>query len=168
MLGMIGEGKTRGQVALLGIEAANNQNCAAVRVSETDVPPQFIYYWLWSRYEETRSGSSGNNQPALNKSLVERIPFPIGPLAEMHAIVDIVDALLSRVDALQSEVAMSLDHAQSQRQNILRAAFSGQLVPQDPADEPAGVLLARIRAERAAGDGSTKKPRGRRKTSEPA
>ena len=40
--------------------------------------------------------------------------------------------------------------ASAQRQNILRAAFSGQLVPQDPADEPASVLLARIREQRAA------------------
>lgn len=48
-------------------------------------------------------------------------------------------------------VEKALKQAAAQRQNILRAAFSGQLVPQDPTDEPAGVLLERIRAERAAG-----------------
>ena len=73
LLGMIGEGKTRGQVAILGIDAANNQNCAAIWVPETDIPPEYVYYWLWSRYDETRRGSSGNNQPALNKSIVETI-----------------------------------------------------------------------------------------------
>lgn len=49
----------------------------------------------------------------------------------------------------------------AQRQDILRAAFSGQLVPQDPNDEPASALLERIRAERAERD-SVKKPRGRK------
>jgi type I restriction enzyme S subunit len=47
---------------------------------------------------------------------------------------------------------ISLKQSTAQRQNILRAAFAGQLVPQDPNDEPASVLLVRIRAERAARD----------------
>jgi type I restriction enzyme S subunit len=53
---------------------------------------------------------------------------------------------------IQQEQAIELGIKQStaQRQNILRAAFAGQLVPQDPNDEPASVLLERIRAERAA------------------
>lgn len=148
MLGMIGEGKTRGQVAILDIEAANNQNCAAIHVSETDVPPEYVYYWLWSRYEETRRGSSGNNQPALNKSIVERIPIPIAPPMELKAIVGLVEALLSQIESQEAAIALSLKQSAAQRQNILKAAFSGQLVPQDPNDEPASVLLERIRAER--------------------
>lgn len=148
MLGMIGEGKTRGQVAILDIEAANNQNCAAIHVSETDVPPEYVYYWLWSRYEETRRGSSGNNQPALNKSIVERIPIPIAPPMELQAIVGLVEALLSQIESQEAAIAVSLKQASAQRQNILKAAFSGQLVAQDPNDEPASVLLERIRAER--------------------
>lgn len=56
--------------------------------------------------------------------------------------------------------------ATAQRQNILKSAFSGQLVPQDPNDEPASVLLERIRAEREA-RGAVKKPR-RRNAREPA
>jgi type I restriction enzyme S subunit len=47
-------------------------------------------------------------------------------------------------------ISLGLRQSSAQRQNILKAAFSGQLVPQDPSDEPASVLLERIRAERAA------------------
>jgi len=81
----------------------------------------------------------------------------------------LVALLASAMDqALNQEKALetSLKQSAAQRKNILKAAFSGQLVPQDPADEPASVLLERIRAEREA-RGLVKKPRGR-KTKEPA
>jgi type I restriction enzyme S subunit len=147
---MIGEGKTRGQVAILDIPAANNQNCAAIWVSETEVPPEFVYYWLWSRYDETRRGSSGNNQPALNKSLVQAMPVPIAPIEEMREIAERVSIQFAGIEAQDREIDRLLRMAAAQRQNILRAAFSGQLVPQDPNDEPASVLLERIRVRRQA------------------
>ena len=161
LLGMIGEGKTRGQVAILGIPATNNQNCAAIWVSETDIPPEFVYYWLWSRYDETRRGSSGNNQPALNKTLVEAMPLPVPPVSEAREIVSRVDAQLAGIAAQEREIEQLLRMATAQRQNILRAAFSGQLVPQDPNDEPASVLLARVAAARTAlaGNPKRRKPR---------
>jgi len=150
MLGMIGEGKTRGQVAILDVPAANNQNCAAIWASETDIPPEYVYYWLWSQYEETRRGSSGNNQPALNKSIVERISLPIAPLEELKQIVRQVDCELNAAAEQERAIEYALKQSAAQRKNILKAAFSGQLVPQDPDDEPAAVLLERIRAERSA------------------
>lgn len=58
-------------------------------------------------------------------------------------------------------VSLAIKQSIAQRQNILRAAFAGQLVPQDPNDEPASVLLERIRAQRAA-QAPVKKARGRR------
>jgi type I restriction enzyme, S subunit len=161
LLGMIGEGKTRGQVAILDIEAANNQNCAAIWVAEAPVPPEFVYYWLWSRYNQTRRGSSGNNQPALNKSIVERILMPLPPLAEAQELVRLVGATLEEIGQQELAISLALQQSTAQRQNILRAAFSGQLVPQDPNDEPASVLLERIRAERAAQQAG-KKSRGRK------
>lgn len=160
MLGMIGEGKTRGQVAILDIEAANNQNCAAIWVPDTDLPPEFVYAWLWSRYEDTRRGSSGNNQPALNKSLVERMSLPLPPVAEAQEISRRLEAQLDGIAQQEAAIERLLKQSTAQRQNILRAAFTGQLVPQDPSDEPASVLLERIRAERAARE-TPKRPRGR-------
>lgn len=161
LLGMIGEGKTRGQVAIQDIPAANNQNCAAIWVSESDVPPEYVFFWLWSQYEQTRRGSSGNNQPAMNKSIVERIVFPVAPLAEMRVLTELVADELTRIAAQEEAVQLLLRQSTAQRQNILRAAFSGQLVPQDPADEPASALLARIRAARSPSSATTRPRRGR-------
>ncbi len=76
-----------------------------------------------------------------------------------------LDAQLSNVAEQEKATKISLKQSTAQRKNILKAAFSGQLVPQDPNDEPASVLLERIRAERAARAKDGKKA-GRRKGKE--
>jgi type I restriction enzyme S subunit len=78
------------------------------------------------------------------------VEFPLPAKHEQAAIVDAVQEKLSQIDAMESEVERGLARASRLRQAILKAAFSGKLVPQDPNDEPAAVLLERIRAERAA------------------
>ena len=73
-----------------------------------------------------------------------------------------MESALTATKQMESEFVHLRRQAAAQRQNVLRAAFTGQLVPQDPADEPASALLARIRTERAEVQ-STKKPPGRKK-----
>ncbi|GCL65543.1 restriction endonuclease subunit S [Pseudaquabacterium pictum] len=79
----------------------------------------------------------------------EAAPFPLPPLAEQEVIVAVANAHLQVAGELDRAIATALRQSAAQRQNILRAAFAGQLVPQDPADEPAQAVLARIRASRA-------------------
>lgn len=86
---------------------------------------------------------------------------PLPPLAEQSAIVEAVNEKLSQIDALEAEVERGLARASRLRQAILKAAFEGKLVEQDPADEPAGVLLERVRAEVAASE-RTSKPTARK------
>jgi type I restriction enzyme S subunit len=149
LLGMIGEGKTRGQSAILEIPACNNQNAAAIRVSVTPIPPEYIFRFFEGDYERTRRLSSGGNQPALNKERVKAIVFPLPPIAEQRRILTEVERRLSVIDELEMQVEANLKRAERLRQAILKHAFEGKLVPQDPGDEPASVLLERIRAERA-------------------
>jgi type I restriction enzyme S subunit len=76
----------------------------------------------------------------------------------------LTDVLLNQLNGIAEQlhgIETSLTQSAAQRQNLLRAAFAGQLVAQDPNDEPASALLERIRAERTA-NGTVKKTRGRK------
>ena len=85
----------------------------------------------------------------VNQAILERVYLPLAPVAEQVRIVAEVDRHLSRADALAASIAQSKRRAQRLRRAILAAAFQGRLVPQDPHDEPASVLLDRIRAQAA-------------------
>jgi type I restriction enzyme S subunit len=137
LLGMIGQGKTLGQVAILDVEAATNQNCAAIRVSETDIPPEYVFYWMWSRYDATREAGVGNSQPALNRTLIHAMPLPLPPLDEMRVIVSLLDSARSQADQLEVAVKHLIPDIDRQRSSLLESAFSGTLVR--PVSEPGAV-----------------------------
>src|SRR5690606_29314135 len=109
-------------------------------------------------YERMRSQAAGGVQPNLNLQIIKALSLPVPPGDEQIEITKLLDDRISEIDQQRGAVAQSIRQAAAQRQNILRAAFAGELVPQDPDDEPASALLARIRAERAA-DAVEKKPR---------
>lgn len=90
------------------------------------------------------------------------LALPVPPAVEQAEIERAVEIANREINEQLVAIDRSLKQSAAQRQNILRAAFAGQLVPQDPNDEPASVLLERIRSERAA-QAAMKKPRGRKK-----
>lgn len=87
--------------------------------------------------------------------------IPVPDIDTQLRIVSEITSLNLAITEQLNAVNYGLKQSAAQRQNILRAAFAGELVPQDPNDEPASALLERIRAERAA-VGKTAKPRGRK------
>ncbi len=127
MLAMIGEGKTRGQAAILEIPAAHNQNTAAILVSATPCDPKYIYYFLQMNYENTRRVGSGNNQKALNKERVRALRFPFTSFEEQHVIVEAIESRLSVCDSIEQTVDTALQQAEAMRQSILKDAFEGRL-----------------------------------------
>ena len=94
----------------------------------------------------------------MNIADVRKTPLPLPPLAEQKEIVRQVEHRLAAADRLAATLDRQLDFAQETRQTLLRDAFTGNLVPHDPEDEPASVLLQRIKAIRAA---EAKKPRAK-------
>jgi type I restriction enzyme S subunit len=93
----------------------------------------------------TKQAKWAVNQASINQKDVCQTPVPLPPLAEQHQIVAEVERRLSIVAGAEAQVDANLRRADRLRQAILKQAFSGQLVPHDPNDEPASVLLARIR-----------------------
>jgi type I restriction enzyme S subunit len=125
---MIGEGKTRGQVAILKSDSAHNQNTAAILVSKTPCCPKYVYYYLMMNYEYTRRVGSGNNQKALNKERVKAIKFPFTSFFEQEQVVYEIESRLSICDKIEQTVNESLLKAESLRKSILKKAFEGRLV----------------------------------------
>lgn len=137
------------------------------------VSSQFIAHYFSSR--RVRSQIEGlfvstAGQKTISQGTLSSIDIPLPPLAEQRRIVAKIEALLERSGRVREalgNIARLGGNAQNElclldrlEQSILAKAFRGELVPQDPNDEPASVLLDRIRAERAAAGDKPK--RGRR------
>jgi len=102
---------------------------------------------IGQRYFEDE-GKQTTNLASLNMTKLSMLPVPIPPLAEQQRIVSELERRLSLVDEVEAEVSADLKRAERLRQAVLRNAFEGKLVTQDQSNEPATVLLERIRAER--------------------
>lgn len=149
MLAMIGEGKTRGQAAILAIEACHNQNTAAIRVPETGLSSEYLFHYLYYRYEQTRSLGSGNSQKALNKGRVREFIYPLCSSEEQKEIIQRVDALFSKADLIESKYETLKTQIEQLPQAILAKAFRGALVAQLPTDGDARELLEEIKKLKA-------------------
>lgn len=125
----------------------------------------YLYYFLSTQTKKLRAINQGAAQPNLNTSIVKSIEVPLPPLEEQTRILQMLERQLSVVDELLSLVSGGQKRAANLRQSILREAFNGRLTPQNPDDEPASILLNRIRMERAqilaANAGQTRNKRGR-------
>lgn len=86
----------------------------------------------------------------VNQSMLSEVRLPLAPPEEQVRIVAEVERQMSFIEACERSVVAGLQQSAALRRSVLKAAFDGRLVPQDPTDEPASVLLERIRAERAA------------------
>jgi type I restriction enzyme S subunit len=117
---------------------------------------EYLFYCLQSPQikHQLIGKSAGIGRPNLNAPSIDAIVVNVPPFAELQRILVAVKQALSVVDGL--EAALDLEGVRSKRLRsaILATAFSGKLIPQDPTDEPAAVLLDRIATEHVSSNGS--------------
>jgi len=102
LMAMYGQGKTRGKVAILDIEASTNQACAAISLNN-NIEHNYIFHFLVNQYDCIRNLSNTGNQENLNGLIIKSIKIPLPPKKEQHAIAKIlsdVDALIAALDKL--------------------------------------------------------------------
>ncbi|PUE30010.1 hypothetical protein B9Z39_00280 [Limnohabitans sp. JirII-29] len=119
LMAMYGQGKTRGQVAMLGIKAATNQACAAI-LPRDEIDPLFVFLNLASRYEELRGLSNSGGQENLSQGLIQGLQFSYpGDKAEQQRI----GSCLSSLDALITAATRELDVLKTHKKGLMQQLF---------------------------------------------
>jgi len=121
LLAMIGQGKTRGQVALLKFDATTNQNCAAI-ILKNNYEPTFYFNYLLSQYEKIRGMSNSAGQSNLSGALVKAIQVPVPPLSEQNKIAQI----LSTWDKAITTTEKLLANSQQQKKALMQHLLTGK------------------------------------------
>lgn len=142
-------GATIGKTGYIRNTGICNQQINAILPIE-DVSSEYTYFCMCSEFEQQQiwENSSATTLPILNKSKFDNLLFTVPPKEQQQLIVSRIKELLCFVEMIQKEKATLQEIIKKTKSKILDLAIRGQLVPQNPDDEPASVLLERIRAEK--------------------
>jgi restriction endonuclease S subunit len=139
-----------------------------VRLKNTDFEPKFFSWYGNSRgFDYFLSfGKQTTNLASINKTVLSTLPVVIPPAEEQHEIVQRVEKLFAFADLLEARYQAARAKCDRLTPALLEKAFQGELVPQDPNDEPASVLLERIKSLRSNTETNQSKPQRRKTASE--
>lgn len=136
--------------AILDIEACFPDSVVGFVANEEKCRTQFIKYLIDVNKQNLEAFAPATAQKNINLKVLSGLVFPMPSLTEQTEIVRRVEQLFAFADQLEAKVAAAKSRIDHLTQSILAKAFRGELVAQDPNDEPASVLLERIKAQRAA------------------
>ena len=150
-------GATIGKTGFIRKEGTCNQQINAIIASKL-IFSEYIYLLCISPYfqNEIIKNASATTLPIINKSKFEKLFFPLPPLAEQKRIVEKIEELLALVDDLETNKTDLQSYIKQAKSKVLEMAIRGELVPQNPEDEPASVLLERIKKEQKSSKSKSK------------
>lgn len=126
VMGLIGQGRTRGMCALLAIDACISQNLAAV-VAGSVLSGEFLYYALISSYKGIRELGRGGNQAALNCEIVGRLPIPVPPMKEQAAICEALKTQIAGLVLLEHRPDREIALLREYRTRLIADVVTGKL-----------------------------------------
>ena len=127
-------------------------DCAIIRLKQDIISRNyFIYYTQSAKYLELiKNNCMGTTRLRISRANLEKTLIPLPPLVEQHRIVTAIEAIFTQIELLEQNKADLQTAVKQAKSKILDFAIHGKLVPQDPADEPASVMLEKLRAEKEA------------------
>ena len=154
-------GATIGKVAIAGIELTTNQACCGC--TPVLLYNEYLFYFLMASKVDFIKKGEGGAQPNISREKLVSHLMPVPPIEEQRRIVSTIKHILPYIETY-SKHQHELDRLNKSikpqlQKSILQEAIQGKLVPQDPNDEPAFILLEKIKAEKAklVKDGKLKK-----------
>ena len=135
--------------AILGFDACFPDSIVGFLPEYGQCNIYFVEFFLRTAKADLERYAPATAQKNINLAILKDLAIPFPPLAEQNVIAQEIDRHLSVADEVEKTITVELKRAEQLRQSILKKAFSGELVPQDPNDEPASVLLERIKAEKS-------------------
>ncbi|MBF4312891.1 restriction endonuclease subunit S, partial [Vibrio anguillarum] len=139
-----------GETAILDIDACFPDSIVGFSTIVDDMPIEYVEYVFRVLKHKLDDEAPATAQKNINLEILYKETIPLPPVIEQLAIVEYLNTELDNIKLQKTSTALGLKQSEDQRKNILKSAFSGQLVPQDPNDEPASVLLEKIKQEREA------------------
>lgn len=152
-----------GIVKNLKTKATVNSSLLVIRSGRIFIPEFLFYYLMGPDMQRVVKGRiTGSATPHLFQRDIKNFRLLIPPLSEQHKIVEEIESRLSIADNVEKVAEQSFKQSERLRQSILKQAFEGKLIPQDPTDEPAEKLLERIKEEKAKREAQNKKTKKHR------
>ena len=118
IMAMYGQGKTRGRVAILGLNASINQACAAIEIN-SNVSNEYIYQQLLFRYNSIRGLSNSGGQKNLSSGIIKKIKIPLPPLPEQRVIADILSTLDTAIEKMEKLIEVKEKRFKAQLNDLL-------------------------------------------------
>ena len=138
-------------------------DCAIIRLKQDIISRNyFIYYTQSAKYLELiKNNCMGTTRLRISRANLEKTLIPLPPLVEQHRIVTAIEAIFTQIELPEQNKADLQTAVKQAKSKILDFAIHGKLVPQDPADEPASMMLEKLRAEKDAKIASGEVKRGK-------
>ena len=140
------------ETAILGFDACFPDSVVGFRAESDSCDVRFVDFFIRTAKQNLERYAPATAQKNINIEILSDIAIPFPSILEQRQIADEVERILSITDASEQIIEARLKQAERLRQSILKQAFEGKLVAQDPNDEPAELLLERIKTERAKRD----------------